>query len=90
MTNAQKAVQSIHAAIEATRQLDSKVEHPHLVLLVAKNENKLKKIQNELDKEGFQTYNFYESDRNNEMTAFAVGYIEDSQRERFKKYQLLC
>lgn len=89
LTNAQKAVQSCHACIEAARQLDSKVEHPHLVLLSIKSENKLKKTMEEFAGKGYTIFPFIEPDQNNELTSFAVGYVTGDKREDFKKYQLV-
>jgi hypothetical protein len=89
LTNAQKAVQSIHAGIEAARALDKQVEHPYTILLSIKSEHKLIKVMEEFKDNGFSIFPFREPDRNNELTAFAVGYVYGSQREAFKKYQLM-
>lgn len=87
MTDAQKMVQSAHASFEASRQLDKEVQHPNFVLLSIKNENKLKNILEEMKGHGFQTFPFVEE--NNELTAFAVGYIGGGDREKFKRFQLV-
>lgn len=39
--------------------------------------------------DGFSVFPFIEPDKNNELTAFAVGYVYGSKREAFKKYQLV-
>ena len=89
LTNAQRMVQSSHAAIEAARNLDPTVEHPHLVLLSIKSENKLKSVMEEMRGYGFSVFPFVEPDKNNEITAFAVGYIGGGDRDKFKRFQLV-
>ena len=87
LSSAQKAVQSCHAAIEASRSfLSSNDEHPHLVILVVKNENKLKKIAEGLT---IKYKPFVEPDMDNQWTAIATEPISGHDREQFKRFQLL-
>jgi D-alanine-D-alanine ligase-like ATP-grasp enzyme len=87
--NAQKAVQSVHAAIEATRAfVKNGQEHPSVIILEVKSEEKLKKVMEELD--GKVNYViFRESDRDNEITALATEPIYGETRKLFKRFQLI-
>lgn len=91
LSNPQKAVQATHAAIEATREfLTKEDEHPSVIILIVKGENKLKRSLDELSK-SLKYKCFYEPDRNNEMTAIAFEPIasDDERRELFSRYQLM-
>ena len=93
LSYAQKAVQSAHAAVEACRwYLDEDLPHPSIIILVVKNEAKLKKVEEEIkNMEGgvFHYEAFREPDMGNEMTAIATGPLYGDQRDMFKRYQLL-
>jgi hypothetical protein len=83
----QRAVQSAHAAIEASRAfLNPGDEHPHLVILTVKNEHKLKMISEQL-KVKFRV--FIEPDIGNQLTAIATEPISGETRDFFRKFQLL-
>lgn len=93
LSPAQRAVQSIHAAINAAThfRLDSLPDHPHVVLLSAKNESRLHRVQNYLTEHGVRHVTFCESDLDNQLTAVATEPVPDNERRAlFKKYQLLA
>lgn len=87
--NAQKAVQSVHAAIEATRLfIKEGQEHPSVIIVEVKSEEKLKKVMEELD--GRVNYKiFREPDRNNEITALATEPVYGDVRKLFSRFQLI-
>ena len=88
LTPSQIAVQASHAAIESTKKWPYMMDHPHLVVIGVKNENKLKKVLDSAKSNGILTAEFHEEDIG--MTAFATRpIIQDRDREIFKKYQLL-
>lgn len=93
LSPSQMAVQSCHAAIEATRAFapGQDQEHPHLVLLSVKNEDELLKAYERLQHYGIQVAKFQEPDRNNETTAIATAPIpgDSEQRRLFRNYKLL-
>ena len=93
LSPSQQAVQSCHAAIEATRAFapGQNQEHPHIVLAGVENEHELLKAFEKLQYHGVQITKFNEPDRNNETTAIATAPIpEDSiQRRFFRGYRLL-
>ena len=89
LSNAQKAVQAAHAAIEATHHyLDAKA-HPNLVITVVKGESRLAKLAIELNRAGLDFQAFYEPDIGNEMTALATRPLVGDERKFFSKFQLL-
>ena len=88
----QQSVQSIHATIEAIKvfDFDSLPDHPYVVLLAAKNEQRLHRAHEYLVENGVQHACFYESDLGHELTAVATEPICDGERRKlFLKYQLL-
>lgn len=87
--NAQKAVQSVHAAIEATRAfIKDGQEHPSVIITEVKSEEKLKKVMEELN--GIVNYKiFREPDRNNEITALATEPVYGDTRKLFSRFQLI-
>lgn len=91
LSGPQKVVQAVHAAIEACRNyLDDEENHPSVIVLGVKNEEKLKKVEWELYERGDCHYEvFREPDRGLEMTAIATGPLYGGGREIFKRYQLL-
>ena len=82
----QQIVQAAHACIEATKAFPSE-EHPHLVVLSAKNEEFIFKVAKKLDAAGIQYRIFIEPDRNNEITALCTEIISGESRSVFKNYQ---
>lgn len=88
LTNAQKAVQSGHALLELSKKYNIK-NHPSLVYLVVKSEEKLKKVMQELIDNDINFSLFRESDMNNEITSIATEVIYGNKRELLKRYSLL-
>lgn len=86
-------VQSSHAAIEAANLFGfgNLPEHPHIVLLSAKNESKLHNVTKYLFQSGIKFVHFYEPDIGNQLTAIASQPIAeyDDKRKLLRKYQLL-
>jgi len=86
-------VQSSHAAIEAAKMFDlgNLPDHPHIVLLAAKNEAKLARVTKYLFQNKVRFVHFYESDLDHQLTAIATEPINefDDKRSLFRKYQLL-
>lgn len=91
LSPSQQAVQSVHAAIEAAKafDLESLPDHPYVVILAAKNEQRLNRARKYLVDNGVQHTYFYESDIGNELTALATEPIHGERRELFNKYQLI-
>lgn len=93
LTPSQQAVQCSHAAIEATNlfNLGNLPDHPHIVLLGAKNESKLHRVTKYLFENKVKFVHFYESDLDHQLTAIATEPIGefDERRLLFRKYQLL-
>lgn len=85
----QKAVQSCHAALEASRFFMEKYhKHPHLILLSIKNLDKLKQLIKDLKEEKVKFKYFVEPDKNNEITALATQCFKGKQ-EMFSNFKLL-
>lgn len=94
LSQSQQAVQSCHAAIEATRRFTpgQDQEHPHLVLLSVKNEIELLKAYERLQYYGIQVAKFEEPDLpNNQSTAIATEPLpaDSKLRRKFSCYKLL-
>jgi len=91
LTTSEQTVQSSHAAIEAAKNfgLDQYPDHPHLVILGVKNEQKLLDAQKYLDDHGVRFYGYREPDYDNSLTAVATEPIQGEKRALFKKWQLL-
>ena len=86
----QQAVQSCHAAIEATRLfITSQHSHPHLVLCGVRDESVLRREASRLEFDGVRFASFYEPDRGNELTAIATEPIVGEGRHCFRRYNLL-
>jgi len=85
------AVQSCHAAIECSSVFSLKdlPRHPAVIILGIKNECKLRRVCNYLVENNIQYVGFQEPDRDDELTAVATQPITGSDRDIFKKYQLL-
>ena len=87
---AQQVVQACHASIEACwrRHLDD-LPHPSVIVLMVKDEKKLKKLETELFNAGHIHYEvFREPNMNNEITAIATGQTE-GRLDILKRYCLL-
>jgi hypothetical protein len=87
---AQIAVQTVHAAIEAARQLLAPSHpHPHLVLCRVSSERDLLAAADRLDRVGIRTCIFRESDRNGEATALATEPLGPARRGPLARYPCL-
>lgn len=90
LSPAQKAVQSGHAIIEATRNyLTKDSNHPSVIICVVKSEAKLQKCCEELSERGIQFKEFREPDIGNQLTAIASKPLFGKDRDAFKRFQLL-
>lgn len=89
LSNAQKAVQSCHACIEAAREyIKPGDEHPSVIICEVRSEDKLRMIMNELEgKIKFKA--FQEPDIGNEYTAIATEPVFGAVRQLFKRFQLI-
>lgn len=87
----QQAVQSCHAVIEATKafNLERLLDHPSVIILSAKDENRLHRVRKYLVEQGIQHVHFYEPDLDDELTAIATEPIYSDRRPAFRKFQLL-
>jgi hypothetical protein len=77
--------------IEATKAFDLErlSDHPSVIILSAKNENRLHRVRKHLIDNGIQHVHFYEPDLGDELTALATEPIFSDRRDIFRKYQLL-
>ena len=93
LTPEQQAVQSCHSCIEATKAFDlgSLPDHPSVILLGIKNEQKLHEVRKYLVDSVLRHVYFTEADLNDELTTVAVEPIEEDSplRSYFSKFQLL-
>jgi hypothetical protein len=90
LSDAQKAVQGTHAAIELARnKLNSTQEHPSVIYVVVKNEKKLIKVAKELLDADINIFNFREPDIGSQMTAIITEPLIGGKREKLKRFQLL-
>jgi hypothetical protein len=89
LSNAQKAVQSAHACIEAARAfIKPGDEHPSVIICEVRSEAKLKMIMEELNGQvNYKT--FQEPDIGNQYTALATEPIYNNKRFLFKRFQLI-
>ncbi len=86
----QQAVQGAHAAIEAARTyLAHADDHPHLVMLVVKDEKRLLRLEDELKSEGIQFTSFIEPDIGHKLTAIASAPLNGDERKHFAKFQMM-
>jgi hypothetical protein len=86
----QIVVQASHACIESAKAfLPEDLEHPHLVVLSAKDQAFLYKIAKKLDACSVKYKMFIEPDRDNEATSLATEPIFEDKRKIFKNYQCL-
>jgi hypothetical protein len=90
LSNAQKAVQACHAAIESSRRFTKPTdEHPSVILCTVKNENKLRKCAKELEDIGMDHVVFEEPDIGYQATALASKPLIGKDRKVFSRFQLL-
>lgn len=93
LTTPQQAVQTAHAAWESAITFNGGdlPDHPHLVLLAAKNESKLHRVTKHLVEHGIKFVHFYESDLDDQLTAIATQPIAENSdlRAHLRKYQCL-
>ena len=77
--------------IEATKAFDieSLSDHPSVIILSARDENRLHRVRKYLIDNGIQHVHFYEPDRDNELTSLATEPIYSDRRPLFSKYQLI-
>lgn len=80
-------MQASHACIESAKQIQSDCQ-PYLVVIGVRSERKLNEILQKTQ-EFCDVYPFREPDMNGQLTAFATKPLDDSYKERFRKYQLL-
>lgn len=90
LSNAQKAVQACHAAIESSRQFTNPTdEHPSVILCTVKSQAKLLKCAEELEAQGLLHAIFREPDIGNQVTALASKPLIGKDRKAFARFQLL-
>lgn len=89
LSPAQRAVQSSHAVIEATRNFNMTGAHPSVIICEVKSEQKLNQISEELSQKGIRFSSFHEPDIGNQMTAIASEPLKLERRDAFKRFQLL-
>lgn len=90
LSNAQRAVQACHAAIESSRAfMNKESEHPSVILCTVKSEHKLLKCAEELDLKDIDYKIFREPDIGNQATALASKPLIGKERQAFSRFQLL-
>ena len=88
LSNAQKAVQGSHAAIESGRKFLQKGDkHPFVIFILVKNKQRLERLSESL---GFEHVMFREPDIGDEATAIATRPLYGSERKKFSRYQLMA
>lgn len=85
----QQFVQAGHAIWQSSQANRDLADHPHFCLCAVKDENRLKHDFNKLQEKNIKLYPFYESDLDNQLTAFATGPISGADRWHFRNFQLL-
>ena len=89
LSPSQIAVQAAHAVYEAATLRNPDLDHPHFVLLGIRDLNQLQNALARIQSSGISVCPFYESDLNDELTAFATEPIFENQRHLFKKYNCI-
>lgn len=87
LSNAQKSVQAGHSLIEICQKYSFK-NHPSLIYLIVKSEEKLKRVAQELIDNNINFSLFREPDMNNEITSIATEPIFSEKRKVLERYQL--
>lgn len=87
----QQAVQSAHAVLEMHRQFNGVLkEHPSIIILGVKNEQKLKNVIGKLVQHNkFRFTTFQEPDIGNQFTALATEPLYGEDRKFFKEFKLI-
>lgn len=87
----QQAVQSSHAVLEMHRQFNGVLrEHPSIIIVGVKNEQKLKEVIGRLVSHNkFRFTTFQEPDIGNQFTALASEPIYGADRQFFKGFKLI-
>ena len=86
----QQCVQSGHAIWEASKAFSHLTsDHPHFCICNVRDEKRLIHDMEKLKVAGVKLTPFYESDLNNQLTAFATEPITGEQRKLFRNFQLL-
>lgn len=88
LSNAQRVVQAGHALWELSQRVKLEV-HPSVIILGLENEEKLIKEALRVESLGISGVAFKEPMMNNSTTAVAFLATSESDRDIFKKYQLL-
>jgi hypothetical protein len=88
LTHEQQIVQASHAALEAGFQFSAPKETTHIVLIGAKDEDKLKQIQLHLIDNGIEHEIFFEPDFDTGFTAIATRPLFGDERIPLKKFKL--
>ena len=90
MSDAQIAVQSCHACIEAAHsfKVADLPQHPNVIILQVKNEEKLYRVQDYLSQREIRFESFIEPDIGDQITAIATEPISGDSRQFFKRFQL--
>jgi hypothetical protein len=84
------AVQAVHAALEASRQLlPPATEHPHVVLCAVASEERLLTAADHLFRGNIRYTLFREPDRANEATALATEPICGERRRLLSRFRCL-
>ncbi len=90
LSQRQQAVQSCHAAIESTRNyIKNEDEHPSTIICSVKSEQKLLMCAKELADKGIDYQIFREPDLQYQATALASRPLRGTEREAFKRFQLM-
>ena len=86
---AQVAVQSVHAAIEATKAFKQPQRHPSVIICSVEDERALQKAICKIEQSGIKYKEFLEPDIGNQLTAVATEPVCGDQRKVFKKFKLM-
>lgn len=88
LSNSQRVVQSSHVAWEISKK-HSLNEHPSVIVIGIKDEPKLIKEWNRIKSKEMDVTTFYEPLFENKLSCIAVLTKTESEREFFKRYNLL-
>ncbi|HEV3118357.1 MAG TPA: hypothetical protein VGY58_15010 [Gemmataceae bacterium] len=90
MSHPQQVVQACHASLEAARTfLPLSCEHPFVVVCGIRDEPRLFRCIERLEKAGVRYRAFFEPDLGDQLTAVATEPVHGSKRSMFRNYQLL-
>lgn len=88
LPNTQRVVQASHVAWEVSKKYHLEV-HPSMIVIGLNNLKHLETQKIKLQEKGLEVIEFTEPLFNHEVTAMGILVTNESQRELFKKYQLL-